>query len=279
MDESIDTEKPGLAIESAAEAVEETSAQYLGRWNRLVSTTNWEKGQIICQWRADLIEAGSPPQAYSDEAWSRRVGNVSSQHVGRLRRVFERFADQYEQYPGLFWSHFQSASDWSDAEMWLEGAAQNGWSVSQMRSKRWETLGATPELRPRDEDIITAEFDEDMPDPSPVGRSIEETLAEVRNVADDEAPAPERSDHSSLGDTSVIDETFLSVEPTAAAEPVRPFENLLEKNLPDDLADAMEAMKLAILRHKLAGWAEIGRDDVLAVLDALKLLALSPAEV
>ena len=38
--------------------IEAASTEYLGRWNRLVSTTNWEKGQIICQWRAALIEAG-----------------------------------------------------------------------------------------------------------------------------------------------------------------------------------------------------------------------------
>ena len=30
-------------------------------------------------------------------------------------------------------------------EMWLEGSLQNDWSVSQMRGKRWETLGTPPE--------------------------------------------------------------------------------------------------------------------------------------
>jgi hypothetical protein len=56
---------------------------------------------------------------------------------------------------------------------------------------------------------------------------------------------------------------------------VRPFENLAE--LPDDLADAFESFKLAILRHKSAGWAEITRDDVLASLDSLKALAIAPS--
>lgn len=40
--------------------VEETSIEYLGRWNRLVSTTNWEKGRIISEWRESLLEAGAP---------------------------------------------------------------------------------------------------------------------------------------------------------------------------------------------------------------------------
>jgi len=44
------------------------------------------------------------------------------------------------QYEGLYWSHLQAALDWDDAEMWLEGAIQNQWSVSQMRGQRWETL-------------------------------------------------------------------------------------------------------------------------------------------
>ena len=30
---------------------------FVGQWNRLVSTTNWEKGRIICQWR-DALCAG-----------------------------------------------------------------------------------------------------------------------------------------------------------------------------------------------------------------------------
>jgi hypothetical protein len=41
--------------------------------------------------------------------------------------------------------------------------------------------------------------------------------------------------------------------------------------------DAFEAYKLCILRHKLAGWQEISRDDLLISLESLKQLALAPA--
>jgi len=99
-----------------------TSEQFLGRWKRLVSTTNWEKGRIIYEWREALVAAEAPLAEYSDEAWSRRVGNVTPQHVGRLRRVFESFAAVHDDYPGLYWSHFQAALDWDDAPMWLTGA-------------------------------------------------------------------------------------------------------------------------------------------------------------
>jgi len=47
--------------------------------------------------------------------------------------------------------------------------------------------------------------------------------------------------------------------------------------LPDDLADAMESMKLAILRHKTAGWQAIDEGSVLQMLDALKALVTAPS--
>src|SRR5262245_7413177 len=127
--------------------IDAASERYLGEWKHLVSTTNWEKGRIIAQWRAALVESGVAASEYSDDAWSRYVGNVTPQPVWRWRRVFGGFVDARETYPGLYWSHFQAALDWSDAEMWLEGAVQNGWSISEMRRTRWETLGgdAAPE--------------------------------------------------------------------------------------------------------------------------------------
>src|SRR5690242_18371184 len=145
---------------STALAGDRAAEQFVGRWRGLVSTTNWEKGRIICEWREALKESGAAPQEYSDEAWSRRIGQVSGQHAGRLRRVYERFQNDRESYNGLYWSHFQTALDWSDAEMWLEGAVQNDWSVSQMRAQRWETLGGKRTAE-REEEIVEAEFDED----------------------------------------------------------------------------------------------------------------------
>jgi hypothetical protein len=50
-----------------------------------------------------------------------------------------------------------------------------------------------------------------------------------------------------------------------------PFDSLPE--LPDDLADAFDGMKLAILRHQLDGWREISAADTLHMLDLLRLLA------
>ncbi len=260
-------------------SVELASEPFLGQWNRLVSTTNWEKGRIIGQWRQALISAGASIQDYSDEAWSRRVAHVTSQHVGRLRRVFERFGQVYEGYAGLYWSHFQAALDWNDAEMWLEGAVQNRWSVSQMRRQRWQTLSGSAADEPRDEDIVAADLDEDAaPMDDRLPRAADSpSLGVVRDPGSpDESPWDEDAD-SPEADEGV---PFTGAADNAAGadanqEPVRPFADLPQ--LPDDVNEAFEAYKLAILRHKLANWQEISRDDLVASLDALKRLATAPS--
>ena len=254
-------------------AVEEASMEFLGHWNRLVSTTNWEKGRIVFQWRQRLIEAGAPASASADEAWSRKVGSVSPQHVGRLRRVYQRFNDVVEQYPGLYWSHFQAALEWSDAEMYLEGATSNGWSVAQMRQQRWEAMGAPPDTQPCDEEIVAAEFDEDTPaDAAEADRGsevISGSTGEVFDPGPSDAPFDSEADEVEAGSSQ---SAAFDAEP---AEAVRPFANMAD--LPPDLADLVEQFKLAIVRHKASNWQEVACNHVLAALDALKQLAVSPA--
>ena len=167
-------------MEEPVIAVVEASTEYVGRWNRLISTTNWEKGRIICQWR-EALAGRRPAASCTDDAWSRQVANVTPQHVGRLRRVFERFGQVFDQYAGLYWSHFQAAIDWPDAEMYLEGAVQNDWSVSQMRHQRWEAMGGSPELKPHDADLIVSEQDEDISasDDHPLPAAISDSPGEV----------------------------------------------------------------------------------------------------
>ena len=121
--------------------IDEIASEYVGFWNLLVSKTNWEKGKVIHSWRTKLIEAGLPRRVYSDEAISQRLGNVTPQHVGRLRRVYERFGSQ-EPLPNLFWSHYQAALDWDDADEWLQKASVEKLSVAQTRVARWEKNGA-----------------------------------------------------------------------------------------------------------------------------------------
>jgi hypothetical protein len=273
MDRELATEGMVVAQDVDSPEIEATSNEYLGRWHHLVSTTNWEKGRIICEWRAALIEAAAPAASSTDEAWSRRVGNVTPQHTGRLRRVYQRFGQVRDQYAGLYWSHFQIALDWNDAEMWLEGAVQNGWSVAQMQGQRAMTLD-TLDGQAAEQDALAAEIDEDAPaEAAGLPDSISATTAEVRaadDVPGDEPPA----DYLDSADAAPF-EAADSLADQPPAELVRPFENLAA--LPADLQEAFEAFKLAIVHHRLCGWQEVSRDDVLGALDALKQLALAPA--
>ncbi len=256
------------------EVVEQASAEYLGRWNRLISTTNWEKGRIISAWRQALIESDLPQQAFSDEAWARRVGNVSGQHVGRLRRVYDRFGVDYHNYSGLYWSHFQAVLDWDDAEMWLEGAVQNNWSVAQMRDQRWEALGAPEDKKPRPEDVVAGEFDEDSQSYEDDAHSTIDGSLDV--VRDPDTEEDDADDLDESVDSLPFETDTLADSDASLSSPVRPFEHL--PKLPDDIQDAVECFKLAILAHKMTGWGDVSCDDVLAALNALKQLALAPSE-
>lgn len=258
--------------------LEQTSLPFLGRWNQLVSNTNWEKGRIIHQWREALRESGASPTEYSDEAWSRRVGGVTGQHVGRLRRVYQRFGLSYPDFAGLYWSHFQAAVEWTDAEMWLEGAVQNGWSVSQMRQQRWDTLGTVDEQRSGEEDVVSSELDEDFEpagsaSPGPeASRSRTDVPSEPRDEGPDFGEDERAAGQRSAGDSSQMLEA--DRQPASQIDFVRPFAELAE--LPEDLSAAFEAFKLAILHHRLDDWQNVSREDVLASLDALKQLVVAP---
>ena len=246
---------------------------FINKWNRLVSQTNWEKGRIIVEWRTRSIEAGIGANAFSDEAWARSVEGISPQHVGRLRRVFERFSDSHTSFQGLFWTHFMAALDWSDAELWLEGAVQSGWSVSQMRRTRWESMGQDPSQVPDESEIVTAEADEDF---SPLSESNEatETDRELQDRIGTTGPLNEGPDfgegESSGAATTSSDDSYEDVDgesDDSLDDRTSPFASLPQ--LPVDVAEAMEHFKLAIVRHRVSQWQDVSPEVIQQVLDAL----------
>ena len=259
--------------------VDQLSEPIVGKWNVLVSQTNWEKGALILHWRNELIAANLPNTAYSDETWARLVGNVSSQHVGKLRRVAERFGSTNQNFAGLYWSHFNTALDWGDAELWLEGAVQNGWSVAQMKMQRWEALGATDEQKPQEEDIYVADFDEGTPQPLPdriEGRTAEIGAAGAGfNPSSAAAPNPstEPSKKKEQTKKDKAKQTESNVNVPRVGELLMSLKEISE--FPADLADSLEPLKVAILSHKLAGWKSISAEQVCQSLEALKMLTIA----
>jgi len=249
----------------------ELVAPFVKKWNHLVSQTNWGKGHIVMEWRTQSIASGLSASAYSDEAWARSVEGVSPQHVGRLRRVFERFNESYASYEGLFWTHFLSALDWSDAELWLEGAVQSRWSVSQMRRTRWESMGQDPEQQPDESEIVAAEADEDFA-PLSETEDATETDRELQDRIGTTGPLPEGPDFGegeSTGGVVEGDEQAYEDFDTeeSLADRTSPFASLPQ--LPVDVAEAMEQFKLAIVRHRATQWQDVSQAAILQVLDAL----------
>jgi hypothetical protein len=276
VESALSAQPAAAALAPLDDSLVAASQPFVGQWSRLVSTTNWEKGRIIVAWREALVTQGLPVSEYSDEAWSRLVGGVTGQHVGRLRRVYQRFGGMRETYPGLYWSHFQAALDWNDAEMWLEGAAQSGWSVAQMRDQRWTTLGQLDADRPSDFDALGVELDEDA-EPARSRDASRAITGEYSEVTGPSYDGPDFGDEPSRASRGDDEAEWLDGAPSVPpVELVRPFENL--PDLPDDLAEAFDAMKLAILHHKRDGWRQIAEHDLLRTLDALKALATAPAE-
>ena len=271
------------------EKLNNTSKPFEQRWNSLISTTNWEKGAIIQQWREALIADDAPVTEYSDDTWAQRVGGVSGQHVGRLRRVFARFGQLHQEFGGLYWSHFHATIDWDDAELWLEGAVQNKWSVSQMREQRWEATGADASQKPKEEDITHSVIDEDYLAPA-IGRDGGRPYKESdsQNYQGSTGPVydgPDFGDGSEKTPTAASSTTGIDAVPreveaefgmaTADETPVQPFRDLA--TLPEDLAEAFDMFKLGILRHKSAQWEHVKLEAVLSNLDALKQLATAPS--
>jgi len=47
------------------------------------------------------------------------------------------------------------------------------------------------------------------------------------------------------------------------------------KDLPDDILDAVNAFKIAIITHKTSEWEDFSRDDMLDLLDSLRQMVTS----
>lgn len=271
-DDNHASEGNSLHIDNDPEAIE-IARPFVGQWNQLISTTNWEKGRIISAWRTALIESGIDPSQYSDDAWSRRVGGVTAPHVGRLRRVFDRYGSTYETYGGLFWTHFLAALDWDDAPLWLEGASQEGWSVAGMREQRWQANGAVDSKRPSNSEIVEVDTDEDVVMPAQGGGRTKEYGDEPATAAGktyENADFGDEEELASVAGGSGLPDYAGNASDAAASPSVQPFAGLPE--LPADLTDAIEMLKIAVLRHKTSGWENTDVATIQKYLDAVSVL-------
>ena len=262
-----------LEISSAElDSIMEPSKDYVGSWHNLISQTNWEKGRIILEWRSQLETEGVDSKLYADPAWSRLVGEVTPQHVGRLRRTYVRFGESYADYQGLYWSHFFAALDWDDAEMWLEGAVQNKWSVSKMRYQRWETLGKLKEDKPEASDILANPGEEGVNMIAPAGSGGETVYENDRpGIQGPLREGPDFGDEDSS--SSSLSENGTSSTATSAESNGNKvdIESILE-DVPDNIADPFRELRTAVSDARDDEWASVKRIHLIALVNELKML-------
>jgi hypothetical protein len=248
------------------------SQDYAGRWHRLVSTTNWEKGKIISLWRKALVDAGADPAQYRDEVWARGVGGLTPHHASRLRRVHERFGQTQESYPGLFWTHFLVALDWDDAELWLEGASRTPWSVSQMKRARWEARGKLDSEIPEATIEVAEEsdLDERAGMEEPVSAEVDPQFKDRIGTSGPRNEGPDFGDWDQEADGAVEAEEAIVDLDSESAPAVSPFASI--RGLPEDVLEAAESLKLCLIRHRASGWSQMEKQDFQRLLDAFQKL-------
>lgn len=261
--------------------IDEIAAEYVGVWNLLVSKTNWEKGKVVHSWRTKLREAGLPRRVYSDEALSQRIGGVSPQHVGRLRRVYERFGAE-PPLPNLYWSHYQAALDWDDAEEWLRKASDEKLSVAQTRVARWEKSGLALPVKPSDDEEIEAEEDEDVNpfNDSDSAETVPGSRANASGKSDEKTVEEKPKKHKKQKKDEPLGEYSGETEPWekegaafTTADVLDAFSKL--EPLPADLAEAFESLKVAILTRKIEKWIDVSPVLIAQYVSEIKRLLVS----
>ena len=131
-----------MSNSGTAEVVrEETEASLIARAQVAVSRCNWEVGECAALWTKRFA------RGRTDADFATLV-SLSADQVYQRRRVWETFADVFQNYATLKWSHFYAAINWDDAAECLQWADDVHAGVAEMkawrRAQRGEDLNAPP---------------------------------------------------------------------------------------------------------------------------------------
>ena len=108
---------------------EETEASLIARAQVAVSRCNWEVGECAALWTKRFA------RGRTDADFATLV-SLSADQVYQRRRVWETFADVYQNYSTLKWSHFYAAINWDDAAECLQWADDVQAGVAEMKAWR-----------------------------------------------------------------------------------------------------------------------------------------------
>jgi hypothetical protein len=107
----------------------ESEEQLVARAQLALSSCNWTIGECASQWTRKHAKGRT------DADFGALIG-LSGDQVFQRRRVWETFADVYENYPQLKWSHFYVVINWDDAAECLQWANEMDATVAQMKAWR-----------------------------------------------------------------------------------------------------------------------------------------------
>jgi hypothetical protein len=162
---------------------EESESALIARAQTAVSKCNWEVGECAAIWTKRFA------RGRTDADFAMLV-SLSADQVYQRRRVWETFADVYQTYPSLKWSHFYSAINWDDAAECLQWAEDVQAGVAEMkawrRAQRGEDLNAPP---------LEESLDDVAPEPASISERVpfdhESTFSVSANKFNSDEPEPQ----------------------------------------------------------------------------------------
>ena len=149
-----------------------------------------------------------------------------------------------------------------------------------MRRTRLQAMGGDPSTMDPNAPREDVELDDGFVELEPEGATRDELERAERDFEDSSGPVFEGPDFGDDGegeeqaasDRSSTNSQFeIDGLSTVMAGSSNPFLDVGE--LPADVADAMEQLKLCIIRHRASNWSEMPQTKMLKILDALRQFA------
>ncbi len=107
----------------------ETEQELIQTAQQALSSCNWTVGECAAKWTKRFSKGRT------DADFGNMVG-LSGDQVYQRRRVWESFADVYENYANLKWSHFYVSLTWEDSAECLAWANEQDATVAEMKAWR-----------------------------------------------------------------------------------------------------------------------------------------------
>lgn len=114
---------------STAIQTAETEQELISTARLAISRCNWTVGECATRWTERYAKGRT------DADFGLLVG-LSGDQIYQRRRVWESFADVYDDYSNLKWSHFYVSLTWTDSAECLAWAQENKATVAEMKAWR-----------------------------------------------------------------------------------------------------------------------------------------------